>query len=117
MPNIARTNKRSGPPAPVTTSPGKTKILLVRQPVKSVRRSDEPDRAMFHLMIGVISAVGMIAVIWFLGLLGFSLGYAQSLGVPELNVDAWEGLTIGAMMLIGLPNVLLQAGISEPGYL
>lgn len=115
MPNLARTNKRSQPP--VAASAAKTKILLVRQPVKSVRQTDQPDRTALHLAIGVIAAAGVIAVVWLLGFLGFQLGFAHLMRVPDLQVETGGGIATGTLMLIGLPQVILQAGIAEPGWL
>jgi hypothetical protein len=115
MPNIARTNKRSQPP--IAASAAKTKILLVRQPVKSVRQTDQPDRTALHLAIGVIAAMGVVAAIWLLGFLGFQLGFAHMMRVPDLQVETGGGLATGTLMLIGLPRVILQAGIAEPGWL
>lgn len=115
MPNLARTNKRPQPP--VAASAAKTKILLVRQPVKSVRQSDQPDRTALHLAIGVIAAVGVVAAIWLLGFLGFQLGFAHLMRVPDLQVETGGGIATGTLMLIGLPQVILQAGIAEPGWL
>lgn len=111
MPNIARTNPR---PIARAAPAGKTKILLVRQPVKSVRRSDEPDRAMYHLSIGVIVALGSIAAVWVMGFLGYRLGFAPMMRVPELMVQPADALVCGALTLISIPQAILQAGITEP---
>ncbi len=110
MPNIARSS-----PQAITRSPaGKTKILLVRQPVKSVRKSDEPDRAMFKLMLGVIITLGVFLVLWMMGFLGYRLGFASMVRSPELVLHPVDALAAGALMLISIPFGILQAGIEEP---
>lgn len=115
MPELARTPSR--PPARVTPQPTKTKVLLVRQPVKSVRKSDEVDRTSLRLAIGVITALGIVAAVWLLGYLGYRLGFAPLMRVPDLMVEGGSGLATGTLMLISLPRVILQAGIAQPMWL
>lgn len=113
MPNIARSKPR--PPAPRSNLPAaKTKILLVRQPVKSVRKSDEPDRAMLHLAYGVVASVGAVGIIWLMGYLGYRLGFAPLMRTPDLIVTGSDGLVAGAMMFMALPQTILQCGIEQP---
>ncbi len=77
----------------------RTRVLLVRQPVKSVRRSDEPDRSSFRLAIGVIVAVGVVAVVWLMGYVGYRLGFAPLVRVPELLGEPGGGLATGTLMV------------------
>jgi len=114
VPNLARAKPRPAVHAPPAA---KTKILLVRQPVKSVRKSDEPDRAALKLAIGVIAALGVIGAVWFIGFLGHQLGFARLMRVPELSLDVGGGLVVGALVLISLPQVIIQAGIAQPMWL
>src|SRR5688572_19993570 len=111
MTNLARTTPR--PPARAASS-SKTKVLLVRQPVKSVRRSDEPDRAAYQLALGVIVALGIIGAVWLMGFLGYRLGFADLIRVRDLELDVGGGLATGTLMLISMPRVILQAGIDQP---
>ena len=105
MPNIARTTPRSMPVK--AQAPGaKTKILLVRQPVKSVRKSDEPNRDALRLAYGVVIGVGSLAALWLMGYLGFRLGFAPAVRVPDLLVEGAGGLAAGVMMLISLPGTM-----------
>lgn len=110
MADLARPIPRPGP--------SKTKILLVRtglSGVKSVRRSDEPDRLPVKLAIGVIVALGIIAVVWLMGYVGFKLGFASEIvGMPALLGEFDEGLITGTMMLIGVPRQIIMAGIAQP---
>ncbi len=112
MPNLARTNPKQ--PARSNVPAAKTKILLVRQPVKSVRKSDEPDRAMLQLAYGVVIVLGIIAAVWLMGYLGFRLGFAPAVRVPDLMAEGAGGLAAGAMMLMSLPRTIVEAGIAEP---
>lgn len=112
MPNLARANPR--PLARPNPAGAKTKVLLIRQPVKSVRRSDEPNLASFKLMIGVVAALGVLTAVWLLGFLGYRLGFAPMMRVPELVIQPVDALATGTLMLISIPWVILQAGIAEP---
>lgn len=115
MPNIARTTPR--PAARANVPPAKTKILLVRQPVKSVRPGDEPSRAGLRLAYGVVTALGVIAALWLLGDLGFRLGFAPAVRVPDLNVEGGSALAVGVFMLFSLPQTILETGMAEPMWL
>jgi hypothetical protein len=118
MPNLTRTTDRSGTtPATTSAAASSTRILLVRQPVKSVRASEEPNRAALHLAIGVISALGAVGLVWLMGYLGFRMGFAPVMRVPDLLAEPGNGLVTGTMILISVPQVILQAGLSQPGFL
>ena len=101
----------------VRTGTARTKVILVRQAVKSVRRRDEPDPTMFRLTIGVIVAVGILAGVWLMGHLGFRLGFAPAIRLPELLGGPGEGLATGTLMLISVPRVIILAGVAEPSWL
>ena len=109
MSNLARSIVRPG-----TT---RTKVLLVRQPVKSVRKRDEPDRTALHLTIGVIVAVGILVGVWLMGHLGFRLGFAPAVRLPELLGEPGEGLATGTLMLLSVPRVIILAGVVDPSWL
>ncbi len=100
-------------------SPARTRILLVRPAggIKSVRKSDEPDRATFKLALGVIIAVGIVAGVWLMGYIGFRMGFAPLIDVPQLIVDPGAGLVTGTMMLISIPRVIILAGVAQPLWL
>lgn len=119
MANLARAKPR--PPVRSIAAPApsaaKTKILLVRQPVKSVRRSDEADRTAVRLAIGVITALGIVGVVWLMGYLGWRLGFAPIMRVPDLRIEGSGGIATGTLMLVGLPRVILEAGIIQPMWL
>lgn len=112
MPNITRPIA-AGPAA----AANKTKILLVRQPVKSVRKQDERDPRPMRLSIGIVAAVGAVGVVWLLGHLGFRLGFAALLGVPELLGEPGSGLATGALMLMTAPLRVFEVGIEQPMWL
>ncbi len=100
-------------------SPARTRILLVRPAggIKSVRKSDEPDRAAYKLALGVIVAVGIVAGVWLMGYIGFRMGFAPLIDVPQLQVDPGAGLVTGTMMLIAIPRVIILAGVAQPLWL
>jgi hypothetical protein len=104
--------------APKPSEP-RTKILLVRPAggMKSVRRSDEPDRTALRLAIGVIVALGTIAAVWLMGYLGFRLGFAPLVDVPSLQIDVGSGLVTGTIMLVSIPQLIILAGVDEPTWL
>lgn len=92
----------------------KTRLLIVRQPVKSVRASDHPDPLPLRLAIGVIVALGATATVWALGWMGLRLGFASVIGLPELNAGPGESLRSGVMMLLTIPLVVLRMAIMAP---
>jgi len=110
MPNITRSIQP-------TTGNSKTKVLLVRQPVRSVRREDEASRLPVRLAIGTLAAVGGLALLWVMGYAGFRLGFASVIGVPELSIDAGGGLATSARVIVGLPMRIVEAGVAEPLWL
>ena len=100
-------------------SPARTRILLVRPAggIKSVRKSDEPDRAAFTLALGVIIAVGIVACVWLMGYIGFRMGFAPLIDVPQLMVDPGAGLRTGTMMLSSIPRGTTRACVAQPHWL
>ena len=100
-------------------SAARTKILLVRPSggLKSVRKSDEPDRAVFKLALGVVVAVGLVLGVWLMGYIGFRLGFAPLIDVPQLQLEPGMGLVTGTLMLISIPRMIILAGIAQPLWL
>src|SRR5688572_26732260 len=99
MANLARAKPRPPVRSIAAPPPSKTKILLVRQPVKSVRRSDEPDRTPVRLAIGVITAIGVVGVVWLMGYLGWRLGFAPIMRVPDLRIEGSGGIATGTLKI------------------
>jgi len=95
----------------------KTKVLLVRQPARSVRPGEEPSRTGVHLAIGVIVAVGTLAALWLVGELGYRLGFARLMCVPELLGQPGGGLVTGTLIIIGIPAVIFRAALEQPALL
>jgi len=110
MKPLARANPQPGP---------RTKVLLVRPSsgIRSVRKLDEPDRAAFKLALGVIVAVGTVAAVWLMGYVGFRLGFAPLIDVPQLQLSPSAGLITGTMMFISIPRVIILAGLAQPMWL
>jgi hypothetical protein len=109
MPNITHTTTRPSSP--------KTKLLVVRQPSRSVRPSEQPERTPLRLAIGVIVAVGVLAVVWLMGYLGYRLGFAPLIRTPDLTGAVGGGLAPGTMMLISVPRMVFRAGLADPLWL
>jgi hypothetical protein len=82
-----------------------------------VRRIDEPDRTALRLAIGVIVAIGVVAAVWLMGYLGFRLGFAPLVDVPQLEIDLGSGLVTGTLMLISIPHLIILAGVENPIWL
>jgi hypothetical protein len=85
--------------------------------VRSVRQSDEPDGRGLRLAVGVAATVGLLAGLWLMGYLGFRLGFAPAVRLPELMGGLGDGLATGTLMIISIPRVILRAGMAEPGWL
>jgi len=79
-----------------------------------VRRIDEPDRTALRLAIGVIVAIGVVAAVWLMGYLGFRMGFAPLLDVPQLEIAFGSGLVTGTIMLISIPQLIILAGVEQP---
>ncbi|MCP3905153.1 MAG: hypothetical protein GY715_16125 [Planctomycetes bacterium] len=109
MPNLTH-----NPPRP-SRPPGK--LLLVRQPVKSVRRGDHADPMPLRLALGVIVALGVLLAVWLIGHVGFRLGFAPIVRVPELTGEPGADLAAGTRVLIEVPRVIFRAGLAEPFWL
>jgi hypothetical protein len=109
VPNITHTTTRPSSP--------KTKLLVVRQPVKSVREREQPERTPMRLAIGVIVAVGVLAAVWLMGCLGSRLGFAPLVRVPDLMGDPGRELATGTMILTSIPRMIFSAGLAEPMWL
>ena len=109
MPNITHTTTRPSSP--------KTKLLLVRQAVKSVRKPEGAERMPLRLALGVIVAVGVVGLVWLMGYIGYRLGFAPLLRTPDLVGEPGRGLATGAMMMVSIPQVIFRAGLAEPMWL
>lgn len=106
MSDLARRSKSSG-----------SRVLLVRQPVRSVGSSLEDNPLPLRLAVGVIVALGVLLAAWLLGTLGFHLGFAPTLRGVSLETPAGGGFLVLARMLITLPTTILRAGMAEPLWL
>ncbi len=111
MTPLVRTNPKQ--------SAARSKILLVRPAggIRSVRESDVPDRAVFKLALGVVVAAGLVLGVWLMGYIGFRLGFAPLIDVPQLQLEPGMGLVTGTLMLIAMPRVIILAGIAQPLWL
>jgi len=103
-------------PAPRPGMP-KSKVLLVRQPVRSVRQASMPDRTPMRLAIGVIAAIGVVVTVWLMGHLGYHLGFAPLVCVPDLLGQVGIGLSTGALIIISAPHMIFVAGLEQPAWL
>jgi hypothetical protein len=88
-------------------------MLVVRRPVKVVGREHEQDPLPLRLAIGVLVALGVAAVVWLIGYVGFRLGFAPLVRVPHLAGRPEAGLATGVMALIRVPSVILEAGLAR----
>jgi hypothetical protein len=95
----------------------KSKVLLVRQPVRQVRRASMPDRTPMRLALGVVIAIGVVAVVWLMGHLGYQLGFAPLVHVPNLLDQLDTGLATGTLILISSPQMVFEAGLAQPFWL
>ena len=99
---------------PGTKGSSRPKVVLVRQPAHSVRPQDAPDRTPLRLAIGVIAAFGGLVVIWAAGHVGFRLGFAPLVRVPDLSLGAMGGLATGTLSLLAMPGTVITAGVEKP---
>lgn len=99
-------------PAPRPIGQTRTRVVVVRQPVRAVGRAAEGDRLPLRLALGVIVSVAVLVGVWLLGALGHSLGYAEALRVPELMLDPFAALAGGARMIVNAPATIITAGMT-----
>ncbi|MCA9286141.1 MAG: hypothetical protein KDA22_13030 [Phycisphaerales bacterium] len=92
----------------------KPKLLIVRQPVRSVRPSDLPSPAPFRLAVVTVCVGGGIGAAWLLGHLGFRIGFAPAVGIPDLLAGPAEGLSGGVRQLLGSAALVFRAGLVQP---
>ena len=117
MPNLTRSIAPTVPQAPRPRVDEKTRILVVNQPMKSVRASDETRQTPFGLILGAMVAIGSVGLTWLLGHIGFRLGFAEAIGVPELLAESGGGLSTGALIIMQLPLHMFEAVLVEPMWL
>jgi hypothetical protein len=115
MANITRTTARTALTRPSPRP--KTKVLLVRQPVKQAQSTDDAGPRSLRLAIGVVAALGTVGLVWFMGHVGYRLGFAPILGVPELAGAPADGLASGVASIIAIPRNVILAGVAEPVWL
>lgn len=94
-----------------------TRVLLVRQPIRSVRSAHDDSPLPIQLAIGVIVSVGVIMALWLMGHVGFYLGFAPLIGVPGLEQNAGGAIIAAIAALLSMPMTILRAGMNEPLWL
>ncbi|MEM7227845.1 MAG: hypothetical protein AAF432_03425 [Planctomycetota bacterium] len=110
---------RSGPLARPSLRPPRTrpKVLLVRQPVRSVGPDAESLSAFRTLLIGVIIAAGTAIGLWIFGLLGYTIGYAPAVRLPGLTCDTGLAMSAALRAVMSTPELVLEAGVQETGWM
>lgn len=103
-------------PSPQPVGP-RTRVLIVRQPVRSVGRQGEPSRGPMRLALAVVIVVAALLLLWMLGMLGHRLGYAVHMRVPELVQHPTAAFANGVRMIINVPETIIQAGVYRVGWL
>jgi hypothetical protein len=99
------------------TSEERRRVFVLRRPVKSVRQSEHPDPLPVRLAIGVVAVGGTVAAIWLLGALGYQLGFAPRMHVPEMTAGVLGSLAAGATMFAAMPGSLLRTALAQPVWL
>lgn len=96
----------------------RTRVLLVRQPVRPARVAGQHEALWVRLALGTLTAVAVLAAVWLAGHLGFRMGFAPAVRLShELDHEPTGGLVTGVMIILAAPRVVLAAGILEPGWL
>lgn len=90
------------------------RLVYVRPPAKGA--NDERGLAA-GVALGVVVALGVLALVWITGHLGYRLGFATAVMVPELDAATGDALSTGVRMLIAVPGAILAAGLLEPIWL
>jgi hypothetical protein len=98
-------------------APARRRLLLVRPPVRSVRPHEHAERAPFRVALGTLVGAGTLLLVWLLGHVGFRLGFAPLVLIPQLGDHPLGGLATGTLMLLSVPRTIFQAGIAQPMWL
>jgi hypothetical protein len=115
MPNLTPPTPSKRPtPAEV----GITRVVVVREgndrAAKHVRNNEEPSRFGVRTGFWTATGFGAVAFIWLTGHLGETLGFAASLGVPDLVTSTDHGLATGVGMLVGVPRRIFEMTMVDP---
>ncbi len=102
--------------SPRRPSPGGMPVTSSATPTRT-RVAERADRLPIRLLIGLVVAVGVIGLAWLMGAVGHRLGFAMAMRVPELDTGGTRALVTGVMLLVGVPQVILEAGIRQPLWL
>lgn len=103
--------------APRASSKESMRVIMVRQPIRSVGAGSEGSRLPVQLAIGVIVSVGVLVVVWLIGFVGFHLGFAPLMRVPGLEQSAGGGLVAGIRGMMSFPASMMRVGIDHPLWL
>lgn len=97
-----------------TASPA---IPTTATPVRRDAIAPRADRLPVRMLIGLVVAVGGVALAWLMGAIGHRLGFAMAMRLPELDTGGTRALATGIMLLVGIPGMVLEAGIRQPMWL
>jgi len=64
-------------------------------------------------MLGVIIAVGVGVGLWLFGLLGYTLGYAPSVRLPDLDCSIATAFAAAFRVVMATPNLIVEAGVGQ----
>ena len=78
---------------------------------------DPARRVPLRLALGLVTGVGIVAVVWLIGYLGFARGFAPLVRVDQLLVGPGGGLGTGTIALVSVPRLIVLAGGQAPGWL
>ena len=88
----------------------RTRVVLVRQPVKDVSSSNEGD-GFLRMTVGLFSIVVLVAAMLLaLGALGSSLGFSDALGLPHQATGLVASFIEGTAMVASFPSIIRAAG-------
>jgi len=103
-------------PSPQPVGP-RTRVLVVRQPVRSVSQASEGSRIMGRIVLATVITAGALLLLWMLGMLGHRLGFAVHMRVPELVQHPTAAFADGVRMIINGPETIIEAGINRVVWL
>ncbi|MCA9295376.1 MAG: hypothetical protein KC983_02645 [Phycisphaerales bacterium] len=89
----------------------------MRQPVRNVGPDAEAVNAFRHLLIGIIIAAGSCVGLWLFGLLGYTVGFAPAMRIPDLACDAGLAFTASFRVIMSTPELVLEAGVEQTGWM
>ena len=90
----------------------RTRVVLVRQPVKDVSQEVGRDSLIRYIIVAFALVVLLGSMLIALGALGATLGFEDALGLPRRHINLTTSFIEGTATVAAIPSIILNAGES-----